>query len=263
MGLKCRVIFEAYDKLDGKVQSRDKLISVSINRIGTIFRTEDVKPINDKDNIIEHKMVVASAKEDHQQSMKKMLINAEKRVGMTIASTKVTGLSDGAANCKSVLGALAPHCNKLETILDWFHILMKFQNIPVLPEEEQKELESAKWKLWHGLAKDCFIKLVIVIDKTTDKKVKDRLHKLLEYLKNNEDILVNYEDRKSNKLAFTSNVAESTVENLVNSRYRQTGKMQWKREGAHSLLQVRAANYSNILTKMWSYVFFKPLNRLA
>jgi transposase-like protein len=231
--------------------------------IGAIFRPEDVKPINDKDNIIEHKTVIASAKEDHQESMKKMLINAAKRAGMTIASTKVVGLSDGAANCKSVLGALAPYCNKLETILDWFHISMKFQNIPTLQSEEQKELESAKWKLWHGLTKDCFNKLTAVITKIDDKKVKERLQKLLEYLINNEDILVNYEDRKSNKLAFTSNIAESTVENLVNSRYRQTGKMQWKREGAHSLLQVRAASYSNMLNKMWNYVFSKPLKIVA
>jgi len=56
---------------------------------------------------------------------------------------------------------------------------------------------------------------------------------------------------------------ESTVENLVNSRYRQTGKMQWKREGAHSLLQVRAASYSNTLSKMWNYVFSKPLKIIA
>ena len=100
---------------------------------GTIFRPEDVKPINAKDNIIEHKTVVASAKEDQQESMKKMLITAAKRAGMTIAATKVTGLSDGAVNCKSVLAALTPYCNKLETILDWFHISMKFQNIPTEP----------------------------------------------------------------------------------------------------------------------------------
>jgi len=39
--------------------------------------------------------------------------------------------------------------------------------------------------------------------------------------------------------------------------------MQWKREGAHSLLQVRAASYSNTLSKMWNYVFSKPLKIIA
>lgn len=230
---------------------------------GTIFRPEDVKPINDHENIIEHKTVVASAKEDHQESMKKMLINAAKRAGMTTSSTKVTGLSDGATNCKSVLSALSKHCNKLETILDWFHISMKFQNIPTLSKEEQKALESAKWKLWHGQAQDCFDKLTAVISKIQDNKTKQKLQKLLEYLVNNEDILVNYEEKKANNLPFTSNIAESTVENLVNSRYRQTGKMKWSRTGAHSLLQVRAASYSNMLNQLWSYVFSKPLKIMA
>jgi ssDNA-binding Zn-finger/Zn-ribbon topoisomerase 1 len=229
----------------------------------TIFRPEDVKPINDQDNIIEHKIVIASAREDQQESMKKMVINAAKRAGMTIACTKVTGLSDGAANCKSIINALSAHCNKLETILDWFHISMKFQNIPTLASIEQEELECAKWKLWHGLAKECFNKLTILINKTGDKKIKCKLQKLLEYLVNNEDILVNYGERKVSNLPFTSNIAESTVENLVNSRYRQTGKMQWKREGAHALLQLRAASYSNTLSKMWRYVFSKPLKLIA
>ena len=230
---------------------------------GTIFRPEDVKPVNAHENIIEHKTVVASAKEDQQESMKKMLINAAKRAGMTTTSTKVTGLCDGAANCKSVINALATHCNELETILDWFHIAMKFKNIPVLPLEEQKELESAKWKLWHGLSQDCCDKLTSLIDKIMDNKTKQSLKKLLQYLVNNEDILVNYEERRVNGLSFTSNIAESTVENLVNSRYSQTGKMKWKREGAHALLQLRAATYSNALSKMWGYVFSKPLKIAA
>ena len=93
------------------------------------------------------------------------------------------------------------------------------------------------------------------MDNITDTKLKKRAQQLLQYLQNNEDILVNYEERSNKKLPFSSNVAESTVENLVNSRYRQSGKMQWTREGAHSLLQIRAASYSKLLHKMWDYVF--------
>ena len=36
MGLKCRVIFEAYDELDGRVQSRNELVNVNIKRPETI-----------------------------------------------------------------------------------------------------------------------------------------------------------------------------------------------------------------------------------
>ena len=78
----------------------------------------------------------------------------------------------------------------------------------MLLSEEQKKLEYAKWKLWHGLTGDCFNKLTVVISKTEDKKVKDMLQKLLEYLVNNGDILVNYDERKTNNLAFISNITE-------------------------------------------------------
>ena len=124
-----------------------------------------------------------------------------------------------------------------------------------LPPGQQADLKGAKWKLWHGLKQDCFDKLKLLIDNITDAKLKKRAHQLLQYLQNNEDILVNYEERSNKKLPFSSNVAESTVENLVNSRYSQSGKMQWTREGAHSLLQIRAASYSKLLDKMWNYVF--------
>ena len=86
---------------------------------------------------------------------------------------------------------------------------------------------------------------------------------LLHYLENNKDVLANYEERQNNKQPFSSNVAESTVENLVNSRYNQTGKMQWSRDGAHSLLQVRAADYSKSLHMIWNYVFSKILKIAA
>jgi len=104
---------------------------------GTVYKPEDVKMINEKENIISNKICVASAKEDKQASMKTMLINAAKRAGMC-DSTRITAFSDGAANCKSVIRSLSDHCLNLEVILDWFHIAMKFQNIiPALPEDLQ------------------------------------------------------------------------------------------------------------------------------
>lgn len=163
-------------------------------------------------------------------------MNAAKRAGMT-HTTKVTAFSDGAENCKSVVSTLKKHCGAFESILDWFHIGMKFKNIQLLLSDDlEEELSSVKWKLWHGDQEACFEKLDRLIDKIEDEKLKNRTIKLKNYLKNNRAILVNYDDRKNKNLPFTSQVAESTVENLVNSRCRQTRKMKWLREGPHSLL---------------------------
>lgn len=226
---------------------------------GTVYKPEDVKVVNKNENVISNKICVASAKEDKQESMKIMLVNAAKSAGMC-KSTKITAFSDGAANCKSVIRSLSDHCLNLEVILDWFHIAMKFQNIiPALPEDQQEIIKRAKWKLWHGLPDECLTKLEISIEKIEDEVLQKRTIKLVQYLNNNKDVLINYEERKNSDRPFTSNVAESTVENLVNSRCRQTGKMKWLRDGAHALLQIKCAHYSKSFNKIWQHVVPKLL----
>jgi len=37
----------------------------------------------------------------------------------------------------------------------------------------------------------------------------------------------------------------SHIESLINARHKRTGKMQWTREGAHQVLQIRATMASN------------------
>ena len=162
------------------------------------------------------------------------------------------------------LTALSEHCGKLELILDWFHIGMKFQNVlSILPDTMKEDLEGAKWKLWHGLQTECFEKLDFLIAQIEDEKLKSRVIKLKHYLENNKDSLINYDERKNNQQPFTSHVAESTVENLVNSRCRQTGKMQWLREGTHALLQVKCAHYCKSFNKIWNYVKPRLIQNIA
>ena len=221
----------------------------------TIINPKDIDKSNDDRHVITNKLCVASAKSDNQETMKTMIINAAKRHGMT-KDTAIVALSDGADNCRSVIKSLSPFCGELEIILDWFHIGMKFKNMQnLLSADQQEKLLSAKWKLWHGLSAECFAKVQELIIEITDEKVAIKLGKLLNYLQNNKETLADYEHKKNNGMTYTSNIAESTVENMVNSRYRQSGKMQWKRDGTHALLQIKAASFSNSLDKLWNYVF--------
>ena len=71
----------------------------------------------------------------------------------------------------------------------------------------------------------------------------------------------NYEDRKNKGLVFTSHMAESTVESLINQRCKAKQHMSWTGEGLHALLQIRSAVLS---TRNWNkqataYIF-KGLN---
>jgi len=61
------------------------------------------------------------------------------------------------------------------------------------------------------------------------------------YITNNCKRIVNYRERKKAGLVFTSNLAESTVESLINRRCKGQQHMRWSREGLEPILQLRAA----------------------
>jgi len=191
------------------------------------------------------KTCVVSAFKDNLKTIKTYAVNAALKQGIS-AETRVTGLADGAQNCWSVLLSLQPHCQSLKCILDWFHIGKKFQNvIQALGEDFEKSLESAKWELWHGNAEMALAKLTLIRENIKDSEKKAKLKGLSDYLKSNQDYLVNYEQRQQAGQTYTSQVAESHIESLINARHKRTGKMQWTREGAHQVLQIRATMASN------------------
>jgi protein-tyrosine-phosphatase len=172
----------------------------------------------------------------------KTLIAAKKQ-GLT-ESTWLTALCDGAPNCWSVVDSLSSHCKGLTKVLDWFHISMKFKNIAV-PEIQKKIFEKAKWHLWRGRVDRALLRLTQVIESIKDSKQLKKLNQLKFYIENNSDNIVDYGARKKQGLAFTSHLAESTVESLINQRCKGQQHMRWTREGVHPLLQLRAFIASN------------------
>ena len=69
---------------------------------------------------------------------------------------------------------------------------------------------------------------------------------------NNTERIVDYRLRKQQKLVFTSNLAESTVESLINRRCKGHQHMRWSREGLNPILQLRAAiNSKSYWTNKW------------
>ena len=63
--------------------------------------------------------------------------------------------------------------------------------------------------------------------------------------------IIDYRELQKNGLVFTSNLAESTVESLINQRCKGQQHMRWSREGLDPLLQLRAAIGSNDWDKIW------------
>lgn len=227
------------------------------------YKPENIKEIDKNHRQIVDKICISSAESDQLKTIKAYLINAAKKQGLT-QETKVIGLADGAKNYWSVLSVLKPHCQTLECILDWFHIAKKFQNVKqALETAWQASLESAKWELWHGKAEKCLAKLSLLRENISDKQQQAKIKGLGDYLKQNQNYLVNYHQRERTDQTYTSQVAESYIDSLINARHKRTGKMQWTREGAHQVLQIRAMMACNHWEHQWQNTVLSALGVVA
>lgn len=88
-------------------------------------------------------------------------------------------------------------------------------------------------------------------DNITDEKKPSKLKGLQDDLHNNQKYLVNYGEREKANKVFTSPVAQSQIDSIINARHKRNQKMQWTREGPDNLLQIRAMMVSNEWEKNW------------
>jgi hypothetical protein len=239
------------------IQEQDKRSFEALSAI--VYRPESVQDVDQYHRKIMEKTCVVSALDDDLQTIKTYLLHAALKQGMT-QDSKVTALADGANNCWSVLSVVAPHCQTLECILDWFHIGKKFQNVKnALGEAFEKSLESAKWKLWHGKARDALTKLAFLRDNIPDEEKRSKITGLHDYIERNQSYIINYDERDNAHKPYTSQVAESHVDTLINARHKKTRKMQWTRAGAHYVLQIRAMIASEEWDSKWQNVVLSTL----
>jgi hypothetical protein len=237
----------------GHVKARGETRSFEV-MIASVYKPENIKIVDKNHKNITSKTIVGSAKNDEQETMKLLFKNACKKQGIN-KKTKVVCLADGAQNCWSIANSIKNECSEMLYILDWFHIGMKFKNnISAVAEENTELYDKVKWHLWHGNADKSIVELEKLWKQTCDDKSKDKLKKLLRYIKNNKDHIVNYERRMNNNLPYTSNVAESTVNNLINVRQKNKQRMTWSRDGSHNVLQIRSSIYSHTWDKDWSAI---------
>jgi len=230
---------------------------------GIVYRPSNIEELDRQHRRITDKSCAISAMDDQLATIKTYLYHAALKQGLS-KETHVTALADGASNCWSVILALEPHCLSLELILDWFHIAKKFQNVKnALGESCSESLEKAKWSLWHGNVDESLQKLTFLRDNITDEQKRSKLNGLQDYLEKNRDYLVDYDEREKAKKPFTSQVAESHIDSIINTRHKRKQKMQWTREGAHNVLQIRALMASYEWEKKWLEYVMPNLDKIA
>lgn len=222
--------------------------------ISTVFCPEHIVEIDKNHREITKKTSVASALDDKQKTIKKLLQYGVAREGADPNETEIVCLTDGANNCWSIANSLKAYCKQLINILDWFHITKRFTIISNHIDESTKEkLEKVKWFLWHGKSDDALQRLKDVRNTMTEEKLLSELQEFNDYIQRNKKYLVNYQERYENHLPFTSTYAESSVNAVINSRQKNDKKMQWTREGAHHVLQIRTSLFSNTWQNDWEF----------
>ena len=132
-----------------------------------------------------------------------------------------------------------------------------------MADDFKESLERVKWKLWHGKSDEALPQLELLMTNITDPKKRSKLKGLYDYLKNNQAYLVNYKEREQGHQTYTSQVAESHIESIINARHKQSGKMQWTREGAHKVLQIRGTIASHEWDNRWQGAVLSALNVAA
>jgi hypothetical protein len=107
-----------------------------------------------------------------------------------------------------------------------------------------KRLEKVKWHLWHGNNAASLIKIKELEKETSTDKAKILLNYLYDYIERNTKYLTNYQTKSSKGLPYTSTYAEESVNSIINVRQKCNQKMQWGREGAQKILQLRISIFS-------------------
>ena len=205
----------------GHIPTKDKNKRSFEALCSIVYHPSSVVEIDKNHRQIIDKNCTISAIDDEQATMKTYLYHAALKQGLS-SQTKVKALADGAKNCWSAISILESHCQKLELILDWFHIGMKFQVVKnALGENLKEALENVKKNLWNGKTKEALEKLSMIQNNITDKQKRSKIEGLHEYLKNNQKYLVNYSKRKEQKKVFTSQVAESHIDSIINTRHKK------------------------------------------
>ena len=165
-------------------------------------------------------------------------------------------MSDGGESLKNLQTYINPNAKH---ILEWFHITMKItvlrQYIKGVSNVDEKQgaaadklLSSIKWKLWHGKPLDALTKILKLSDlianhaKNYSKYVGliKHISEFFNYINNNINIIVNYGERWRAGKRISTSFVESLVNYFVSKRFCKKQQMQWGKEGAHLLIQVRA-----------------------
>src|SRR5215218_9154147 len=169
-------------------------------------------------------------------------------------------------------------------VLDWWHAAVRFEHAlqtarglgagtanACLADGAVRNIERAKWRLWHGRWPGCRRKLAALRRWTKRKHMRDvagigRLQRhvaeLLGYLERNQDALMHYAARRRRGEPISTAFVESAVNEIVAKRMNKAQQMRWNRATVQPFLDVRTAVLNGTLEHAFRqrYPGFRPAN---
>ena len=135
----------------------------------------------------------------------------------------------------------------------------------------ERDLERAKWRLWHGRWTGCRRELSALCRRTERSAVRDmagvgkvRRHVagLLGYLERNRGALVPYAARRRRGEPISTAFVESAINAIVAKRTNKAQQMRWNRATVQPFLDVRTAVLNDTLEDAFRqrYPGFRPAN---
>jgi len=125
------------------------------------------------------------------------------------------------------------------------------------------EFEKVRGFLWIGDANSALSLLKNLRETAVDLAEQTLLCNFYDYINSNKSRIVNYDERRELSLAYSSHVAESTVDHLLNKRAKKKQKMQWSRNGLHSVMQIRSSQASANWEDDWNRVLEAQFKQAA
>ena len=167
-------------------------------------------------------------------------------------------------------------------MLDWWHAAVRFEHAlqaargfgpadASLAHDAVRDLDRAKWCLWHGRWTGCRGKLSALCRWMKCKPVRDvagldrvqrRVGDLLGYLERNQAALVPYAARRRRGEPISTAFVESAVNAIVAKRMNKAQQMRWNRATVQPFLDVRTAVLNDTLEDAFRqrYPGFRPAN---
>src|SRR5215212_3211996 len=195
------------------------------------------------------------------------------------ADTPATVLCDGDAGLWRLQREALPGAT---IVLDWWHAAVRFEHVlqaarglgagtadTSLAHDAVRNLDRAKWCLWHGRWTGCRRKLAALRRWTRRKPIREvagigRLQRhvsdLLGYLERNQGALVPYAARRRRGEPISTAFVESAVNEIVAKRMTKAQQMRWNRETVQPFLSVRTAVLNGTLEDAFRrrYPGFRP-----